>query len=153
LTNLILDEENLKVKKGGPDIKYKGNTLDIIHGLNSHKNGYRELNHLVNLRSSSLEPVSGNSTNTLLNSRYIHKKDFNILPIRKKDKDFSPYMPHDKKSIICRKSIFIKDRNNPYDLPKYDSKLNDSNCNNMRHLMHKSQHMSTLKWEAGLRDY
>jgi len=49
------------------------------------------------------------------------------LPIHKKDKDYSLYMPHDKKSIILRKSIMVKMRNDPYDLPKYNSKLKDSN--------------------------
>ena len=59
-------------------------------------------------------------------------------------------MPHDKESILKRKVIKVKLRD---DMPKYNSKLKDKNWNNARHLMHNNQKMSTLKWEAGLRDY
>ena len=83
----------------------------------------------------------------------IINKNFQILPLAKSEKDFSTYMPHDRKSVILRRSIIVKMRNDPYDMPKYNCKLKDVNMNNSRHLMHRNQHMSSLRWETGLREY
>lgn len=41
-----------------------------------------------------------------------------------KDKDSIDYMPHDKESILKRKVIKVKLRD---DMPKYNSKLKDKN--------------------------
>ncbi|CAI2369425.1 unnamed protein product [Moneuplotes crassus] len=146
-------KEKQRNKKTISDVKYVGNTLDIMHGLKCAKGGYKELEHLVNIRSSSTDTISRSTAKSLSKSRYNHKRNFQILPICKNSKDYSFYLPHDKKSILLRKSIKVKVRNDPYDLPKYTSKLKDKNVNNSRHLMHSCQHMSSLKWEAGLRDY
>lgn len=72
------------------------------------------------------------------------------MPMKKRDKDIMEYLPHDKISIIKRQPINVKLRD---DLPQYNHKLNDKNSNNARHLMHAMQTMSTLRWEANLRDY
>lgn len=117
---LFLDDDKKKERKISSDVNYSGNALDIIHGLRSHKNGCKELQELVTLRSLSKDPVSTKTQESLSKNRYKHKRKFIILPISKNEKDYSTYMPHDKHSILAKKSIMVKVRNDPYDLPKYD---------------------------------
>jgi hypothetical protein len=98
-------------------------------------------------------PLVVKSMQLLRKTDIFTNKNFEVLPLPKYEKDYTTYMPHDKHSILLRKSVKLRVRNDPYDMPGYDSTLKDKNLNNSRHLMHGCQHMSTLKWETGLRDY
>jgi hypothetical protein len=150
---IYLDLVKQKQHKSVSDIQYQGNAREIYHGLKYPKGGCKELQEVVTLRSFSNDANGIKMLALISKNRVHHSKKFQVLPLNKNEKDYSTYMPHDKQSVVLKKSINVKVRNDPYDMPNYESKLCDKNLNNSRHLMHGSQHMSSLKWEFGLRDY
>ena len=87
------------------DIQYQGNAREIYHGLRYSKGGCKELQEVVTLRSFSNDASGNKMLASISKNRYHHSKKFQVLPINKNDKDFSTYMPHDKESVMLRKSI------------------------------------------------